>query len=426
MKKRKLLVLGGKPVCSYEIIEYAKSKSVYTIVTDYLPVNKSRAKQIADEVWNISTDNVDGLEKLCIENKVDAVFAGVHEFNLEKAMELCGRLRIPFYSTKEQWDFGTDKGKFKKMCNEYGLPVPKDYDYTKTNDENISYPIIVKPVDGSSGRGISICHNKDDLDTAYQIAMNHSLKKQVIVEELIEGEEIVAFYTIKDSDIRLSVLTDYYYNYEQEVTMPLPQAYIYPSKHINKYVTEVNDSAISLIKGLGIKQGTFFLQAFINDKGFFFFEPGFRPGGSSVYKYTKHLNNISYLEMLVDYALTGNMDSHDLNSENPYFSKPCCTLSLVSKGGEVGEIKGLEEVISSREILDYEKRYDVGDIIAKKSALGQIHLRFFIVANDFNNLVEVINKIQNTIEVLDVEGNNMLITKFNTKRLKGYKWENCL
>ena len=38
-------------------------------------MNKSRAKQIADEVWNISTDNVDELERLCIKNKVDAVFS---------------------------------------------------------------------------------------------------------------------------------------------------------------------------------------------------------------------------------------------------------------------------------------------------------------------------------------------------------------
>ena len=56
------------------------------------------------------------------------------------------------------------------------------------------------------------------------------------------------------------MLSDYYYNHEQEVTMPLPQVYIYPSKHINKYVTEVNDSAISMINALGIKQGTFFFK----------------------------------------------------------------------------------------------------------------------------------------------------------------------
>ena len=44
------------------------------------------------------------------------------------------RLRIPFYSTREQWDLEPTK-EVKKMCKKYGLPVPRDYDYTKIDDE---------------------------------------------------------------------------------------------------------------------------------------------------------------------------------------------------------------------------------------------------------------------------------------------------
>jgi hypothetical protein len=35
-ENKKLLVLGGKPIGSIDIIEYALSKGVHTIVTDYL------------------------------------------------------------------------------------------------------------------------------------------------------------------------------------------------------------------------------------------------------------------------------------------------------------------------------------------------------------------------------------------------------
>ena len=51
---KKLLMLGTSKA-SCEMIEYAKSQGIYTIVTDYLAPEKSKAKLIADEYWMIST-----------------------------------------------------------------------------------------------------------------------------------------------------------------------------------------------------------------------------------------------------------------------------------------------------------------------------------------------------------------------------------
>ena len=41
----KLLVLGGKPIGSIELVQKAKAKGIYTIVTDYLPIEESPAKK---------------------------------------------------------------------------------------------------------------------------------------------------------------------------------------------------------------------------------------------------------------------------------------------------------------------------------------------------------------------------------------------
>ena len=42
-KIKKLLVLGGKPIASLDIVNYAKSKGIYTIVADYLAKDSSLA-----------------------------------------------------------------------------------------------------------------------------------------------------------------------------------------------------------------------------------------------------------------------------------------------------------------------------------------------------------------------------------------------
>ena len=414
LKGKKLLILAGSPVGTEDIIKYAKSKGVYTIVVDYLPKEKSIGKLMADECWDISTAEVDEIVKRAKEAHVDGVYTGVHEFNVVKTMEVCEKLGLPFYATKEQWEVGTDKALFKRICNQYDLPTAKTYSYEDSS--SIQYPVIVKPVDGSSGKGISICQNEAELKVAYPLALSESIKKEVIVEQYLYGDEFVVFYTIVDGVSKLSVMTDYYYNYDQKVTMPLPQVYIYPSRYLNDYCSSLDEKVRRMLKGLDIKNGTFFLQGFVNETGFYFFEPGFRPGGSSTCRYTKYLNGISYMDMLVNYSLTGSMGD-DVNKENPYFSRKCCTLSLVVTGGKIGQIKGYDEIVRKPYIISSEKRFDVGDIVKEKSALGQIVLRFFIVDDSIDLILEHVNEIQNAIEVLNENGENMLIAPFDTNRL---------
>lgn len=46
---KKILVLGGKPIGSVELVERAKQLGAYVVVADYLPKEESPAKRIADE-----------------------------------------------------------------------------------------------------------------------------------------------------------------------------------------------------------------------------------------------------------------------------------------------------------------------------------------------------------------------------------------
>ena len=73
---KKLLMLGTSYE-SCEMIKYAKSKGVYTIVTDPREPEKSIAKLVADEYWMINVSDIDLLEKKCKEEKINAVICGV-------------------------------------------------------------------------------------------------------------------------------------------------------------------------------------------------------------------------------------------------------------------------------------------------------------------------------------------------------------
>ena len=86
---KKLIVLAGKPIGTVEIIQRAKELGYYTICTDYLPKEESAGKRIADECWDVSTAEVNKIAELCKEHHIDGITTGVHEFNINRMLDIC-------------------------------------------------------------------------------------------------------------------------------------------------------------------------------------------------------------------------------------------------------------------------------------------------------------------------------------------------
>ena len=422
LEGKKLLLLGSN-VGTLDIIRYAKAYGVYTIVADNLPVEKSLGKQYSDDNVLISTNDVDGLKKLITEKNIDGVFAGVSEFNLLKAMELCHYFDFPFYCTHEQWDLIENKESFRRLCQIFDVPCPKTYfagDFLSSEVINtIDYPIIVKPVDSSSSVGITICRNHSSLQKAITEAINNSAKGRIIIEDFFEGEEFAAHYTIINGIVTLASIDNRVpvAVHAGDVTT-VPLARVYPSSFVDEYIRQVNDKMISLCKSLDIKAGVLFVQGLYNKQKnvFSIFEAGLRCAGEAPYRIIERVNGVNFMNLLVDYALLGKVENYNIRREDPYLKgKMCCVTSFVSKGGTVGKIIGYEEVkqkVSS--IIDSECRYQEGDITPNGNTLRQILMRFVLVCNSTEQLIRDIETINNTVQVLDDRGDDMCY-RFNAR-----------
>ena len=305
IETRKLLVLGGKPIASCDIVNYAKEIGVYTIVTDNLSVNESPAKQIADESWDISTADTDKLQLMVIQNNIDAVFTGAHEFNISKTQELANRCNLPFYTTREQLEATSIKSLYKKLFKEFDLPVVPEFqlgDITKSD-----YPVIVKPVDGSGGYGISICNNKEELELGVEHAKTFSNKSKILIEKYINDKEVTIFYLLQNGNIYLSAMADRHTHSFDKNIIPLPVLYDFPSKHLDMFIDKQNDKTINALKSIGLKDGMLFIQAFVNDDEFIYYDIGYRLTGTQEYNIREKVCGYNPLKMMVDYSLTGQM-----------------------------------------------------------------------------------------------------------------------
>ena len=418
-----LLVLGSN-VSSVDIVEYARKNGAYVIVADYYPPERSEAKRFADKSYMISTADIDSLNEVVRKENVDGILAGISEFNLLKAMELCEKNNMPFYCTKQQWDMIESKECFRKLCSENGVPCPKTYFYGKEVPENLwesfEYPLVLKPVDSSASAGVFICQNEKELKEHIPESIENSDKKTFIIEKFVKGNEFTAHYTICGGKASLACIDNRYpvSLHEGKVTT-IPVARIYPSVYAEEYIEKVNGSVLRMCESIGVQDGILFVQGIHNPETheYSIFEAGLRCAGEAPYRFLKEITGRSFISILVDHALLGFSD-YDVNIEKPLLDGKCCGIvSFVAHHGIVGSISGLEETVArNRGVIEYENRYPVGREVPDTDTLRQLMLRFVMVCGNRKQLAEDVEMLNNGITILDENGKNMVL-KFSPERL---------
>ncbi|MBD5292631.1 MAG: hypothetical protein HDS23_05205 [Bacteroides sp.] len=421
----KLLILGGT-YASLDIVKVAKSLGFYTIVTD--KDSGGAAKDIADETLQISTTDLEALEKYIKENTVDGVFCGPSEFNLNNVINLCAKAGIRCYATPEQWEMCSNKETFKTYCKDNGVPTAPEYDISNftddSTDKEIEYPLIVKPVDGCSSKGITICYTKDDVLKAYDYAMSWSTCKRVVIEKYIDnGGSIFSFrYLIKDGEFFPYLMFDTY------IADPINKKYLisaftyFPSDLTETFYRDVDQPVRKMFKAMGLKNGTAFIQSIPYEGKIYCHEMGFRLSGGMIFKITEPMMGINDMKMMVRFAGGGEMitDEELAALSTTRSDKVMAQLMIPLDCGTIDKIEGLEEIKSWDGVTDFLQYYHEGDTV-KENYMGTLmqHFgRFTLQASNKEEMMELVNKIESTLRICDSRGRDLHTMKFNTDRIK--------
>ena len=245
----------------------------------------------------------------------------------------------------------------------------------------------------------------------YEKSLSYSSLKHIIVEPLIREREASIFYMAKNGKIHLAAMGDRHTNYFYGGIIPLPVAYTFPSKYLEKYQHTLNHKVIDMLKSIGIKNGIIFIQSFIENGNCIFYETGYRLSGILEYKLINHACNIDLMGMMIKFALTGKM-SNGANNINPNFHNHYCNITFNAKPGIIGEVQGIEEVLRIPNVIDAVFTYEKGDIIPVEAlgTRGQVVARVWAFAKTKLDLVDTADKIRRTIKVFSPEGKNILLS----------------
>lgn len=414
---KKILFLGASSG-TIDMLEYAKSIGCHTIVTDYLTPDKSIAKQLSDESWQISTSDLDTLELKCRDENIEAIVCGASEFNIDMYLELCKRLNIPSFCTPEAWHFARDKADFKNVCKKVGAPVPTDYyisnELSREELDTIVYPVMVKPVDRGGNTGISYCYNEDDLLKAIQLARSVTNSDKLVIERMLHGKEWWAGYAFAEGEASLVSLNALY-------SQPGEPANCYTltttvSDNVEKFIKEINPQIEQSLKAVGCKEGYAWVQVMLDEDGhFYIIEMGYRLTGESIQVPLKHLIGFDVSKWLVDLACGVRHTKKDLPKPQKHAFKECaCAMHLfTNKAGVITEIEGWNEISQHNHIKTEQFRSN-GQKLEKYATFGNV----LFYTKSIEEMCDCIDYVNKTLHVLNENGEDMIIKYTNFDYLK--------
>lgn len=418
---KKLLIIGGtKTEC--DIVRYARAKGAYTIVVDYNP--EAPAMVIADKTALISARDVDQLVDFCKQEKVDGVITGFVDILLSPYMEVCKRLNLPCYITEKMLDMSTNKVVFKRTCEKYGVPVPHTYFMGGSIDEDtfkrISYPVFVKPLDGSGSRGADVCKNEKELHIKFQQAVNYSASGNAIIEDYIIGREFLLDYIAVNGEFRLLSIFDRFMASDRGSAINYSTISMSPSKAVDYYLDNVNDRVINMFKSEGFTDGVLFMQGYYDGKKVIFYEMGCRLGGS-YFNHEQACLGYNAMDMIIRFALKGKMvdDINMISQESAKYKKYALDCNYLLKGTDetVASIVGMEKIKAMPECIEIQKYRDVGYHYSKDRIVDRPILVAEVVADNQEEVKRIVNYINSEFDVFNERGESILMEKLDPETL---------
>lgn len=424
MQGKRLLLLGGT-VASCDLVNIARSMGVYTIVVDDRPTGP--AKELADESAQISTADIEALASFAIEKKVDGVFCTANEFNLKNTRLLCERIGLPFYATEQQWNRCNNKQTVKQYCLRNNLPSIPEFQFSDVSDlkscPSDMFPVIIKPVDGAGSRGVSICHNSNELEKAVASAFPYSPSGNVVVEKYIDnGGRLFSFRYFLDGDNSYPYMLMDTYIADPKNKKKLISAFSYaPSEYADHFMKTADANVRAMLRDMGLTNGTVFAQSLPYEGKYYCHDMGLRLSGGMTFHMCEHLTGINDMKMMIRLALGGPIcTEEELKIINPTPTHGVVgQLMIPLDAGTIASIRGVDAIRKDPAVISYLQYYHEGDTVSEtaQGTLMQQFARISIGAPDKDTLVDIVNRLQNNIAITSTEGKEMYTMRFDTNRM---------
>ena len=360
MQQKRLLVLAAG-ILQVPVIKKAKEMGTYVIAADGNP--NAVGLKYADKAIVVNITSEEDMLKVARKEHIDGVIHPCSEVSMNVMGRLNDELGLSGIS-REQAIRATNKHLMREAFEKGNAPSPKSILTENVEDawihlqNDFSTDGILKPSRNSGSRGIAkVSRDMDKIDfiKAYDIALNESRDKSVLIEQFIEGPEFSIEIIVWNGIVNVLTVTD-------KKTTGAPHfvelGHNQPSCFSAEDVETLKMAAIAGVKALGVSNCACHAEAKLMDGKAYLMEIGARLGGDFISTELTHLSTgIDMVAAAINVALG---IEPDLNpKEDP---KVVCIRYFCPKPGKLVSISNTE-ILNNPHVYLWEIYRKVGDII---------------------------------------------------------------
>lgn len=341
-----LVLAGGFPQIA--LIKELKSRGIETILADY---NKEPvAKPYADKFHQASTLDIDAIADIAKKEKVDFLITACTDQALLTVAKVSEMLGLPCYIDYQTALNVTNKQYMKKVFVENNISTAKHVIMAEFDPEQIKgmeYPLIVKPVDCNSSKGVKKVENIEELIKAFNTAVKLSRTDTALVEEFIEGEELSVDVYVENGVAHVLSVSSLDKIADNDKFVIFRGRY--SEDVFNKVYELVSHIAQQIADAFKLKNSPMLIQMITDGKRAFVLEFSARTGGGVKFLLIKKASGFDVISAVVDLTLGNKPHVERVKPQNKFIANEF----IYCYPGKFHRLSGFDELKADGTISDY-------------------------------------------------------------------------
>jgi len=396
-----LVLAGGLP--QIELIRQLKERNITTVLADGNA--NALAREYADIFYQIAIFDVEAVKEVALKENVDFLITVCADQVLLIVAQVSEMLGLPCYIDYQTAQNVSDKTYMKKIFLEHDIPTSR-YVQMETLDwekiEGLSYPIVVKPVDAYSSRGVRKAMDKKELARYFEEAAQISRSGGVIVEEFVQGEEISVDVYVEEGVAKVLCVS----NSEKLKT---DDRFIifrgrYPVNAPDCIMEQIQVVAQQIADAFGLKNSPMLIQMIHDGKRVSVLEFCARTGGNMKFLLIKRACGFDVIECVIDLTMGKKPHVEKRAPEAKYIVNDF----IYCHNGTFDHLEGFDELMESGVLTDYRPIRPRGMQVRGVTSSSDRIAGFTVTADsleEFNRKHRIV--VENT-RVVDVEGKDIM------------------
>ena len=286
----KNILLCDANFCTLPILKAIKNKGYRTSTVGSIKDDPAHA--LADESINIDYSDTDLLHRHVAENQYDGIVPGCNDRSYLSSALLAEKMNFPGFDNYETVLTIHYKDRFRSFAEQKKYPIPKAI-VTQGQMDLLKFPVLVKPIDSFSGKGINKAHNSDELTHFWEEAKQFSASGSVVAEEFVEGKLYSHSAFIKDKKI----IVDFFVN-EYCTVYPYQVNSSNVTESLNEKIKEgLRNWTEQFSEDLGLCDGLIHTQFISDSDNFYLIEIARRCPGDLYSQLIQKTTGINYAEL---------------------------------------------------------------------------------------------------------------------------------